>query len=61
MSVKYFCDRCDAELEPCEGGRLSVHIKEWGVEVMHKHKDTWNYGSLCWKCVREIVAKGEPS
>ena len=60
MSAKYYCDRCEKELKKHEGGRLIVSLNKWGVEVMHSQGSTWNAGNLCWKCVREIVAKGKP-
>lgn len=61
MSAKYYCDRCQSELKKHEGDRLKVSIGKFTVEVMHCAHNVWNSGNLCWKCVREIVAKGKPA
>jgi hypothetical protein len=60
MSVRYFCDICQAELAPVHHGRLKAVIGDLAVEVMTRVKGTWNGGQVCHDCIRKVVATGIP-
>ena len=56
---KYYCDKCGAEMQKHDSGRLKRKLGRFQVEVMTCVHGVWNSGHLCHKCVVDIVNDGD--
>lgn len=70
MTLKEFCDRCNRQVgEKTEAGvnvisqRPKLHVELWEFEVILGEQPkgmsgvSWNSGSLCLRCFKELVAR----
>lgn len=59
MSTKYFCDRCDKEIDAKEAShRIRRRLDSVMIEVMRGVGNTWNAGHVCDDCVIKVVVEG---
>jgi hypothetical protein len=56
---KVFCDRCGQETSHSYvGDRLDRKEGDWRFYVVLAYKGTWNYGHLCFQCLKRIIELG---
>jgi hypothetical protein len=62
MSAKYFCDVCEAEMDPdSDMKRIKRKLGNVEIEIMTAYRGCWNGGHICPSCVLKAVNDGEPS
>ena len=65
MAKRYFCDRCDKEINIDSDGFAQMHVYSWsrgGSERMEykpdfRHRDGYEDFMLCAKCANEVFGQ----
>jgi hypothetical protein len=65
MAKRYFCDRCDKEINIDSDGFAQIHVYSWsrgGAERMEykpdfRHRDGYEDFMLCAKCANEVFGQ----
>ena len=65
MAKRYFCDRCDKEINIDSEGFAQMHVYRWsrgGAERMEykpdfRHRDGYEDFMLCAKCANEVFGQ----
>jgi len=65
MAKRYFCDRCDKEINIDSDGFAQMHVYSWsrgGAERMEykpdfRHRDGYEDFMLCAKCANEVLGQ----
>lgn len=65
MAKRYFCDRCDKEIDIDSDGFAQMHVYSWsrgGAERMEykpdfRHRDGYEDFMLCAKCANEVFGQ----